>query len=97
MATQLQTIAQFGDGAAVVQLEYNDASNRVTAITATVTAGVLFIELTRQGGQTRTFTIGTGTTRSTNVPQGMDLGIDPDTGAASFSRGNISTRMRWAA
>lgn len=97
MATQLQTIAQFGDGAAVVQLEYNDATNRVGAISAVVTAGSLFVELIRQGGQSRTFTVGTGTTRSTNVPPGMDLGIDPETGAVSFSRGNISTRMRWAA
>jgi hypothetical protein len=96
MATQTQTIAQFDNGAVVVSIEYNDATNRITAIAATVGSGTLHAELTKPGGQTRSFTLTAGTTRSTNIPNGMDIGFDPESGEASTVRGTIETRFDWS-
>jgi hypothetical protein len=96
MATQTQTIASFNNGAVVVVVEYNDATNRITAVSATVGSGTLDIELTKPGGQVRSFSLGAGTTRSTNVPTGMDIGFDPESGEVSATRGTIATRFSWA-
>jgi hypothetical protein len=96
MATQELVIARFSNDAAVITVEYNDQTNRVTAVSAVVASGSLTVELTRQNGQTRQLTIGPGSSRSTNVPTGMDLGIDPETGELSFTRGNISSRFWWS-
>ena len=96
MATQELVIASFHNGAAVITVEYNDATNRVTAVSAVVESGSLTVELTRQGGQTRQLTIGPGSSRSTNVPPGMDLALDPETGGVSFTKGNISSRFWWS-
>lgn len=97
MATQVQQIVSFGDGAAVVSVEYNDATNAITAVAATVQTGSLSLVLTRTNGQTRTYTVGPGTSRSTKVPPGLQLGLDPESGAVSFSRGNLSASLTWRA
>lgn len=97
MATQEQTIASFDNGAVVVAVEYNDATNRITAVSATVGSGTLTIELTKPSGQTRSFSLGAGSHRSTNVPANMDIGFDPETSEASVTRGTIETRFSWAA
>lgn len=97
MATQAQRIASLDNDTTFVQVEYNDVTNRVTAVSATVARGTLTIEITRIGGQTRSFTLKAGTTRSTNVPAGMDLGFDPESGDVSATRGNIALRATWSA
>src|SRR3954468_9035909 len=96
MATLELVIARFQDDAAVITVEYNEATLRVSAVSAVVQSGSLTVELTRQGGQTRQITVGAGSTRSTNVPPGMDLAIDPESGGVSFTRGNISSRFWWS-
>ena len=96
MATQTLTVAQFDDGAAIVSVEYDDITLSVGAVSATVEIGTLTLTLIRQGGQTRNYTVGPGTTRSTQVPNGMQLGVDPETSAVNFSRGNISASFAWS-
>lgn len=95
MATQEQTLASFNNGAVVVVIEYDDVTNRITAVSATVGSGTLEIELTKPSGQTRSFSLGSGTARSTNVPANMDIGFDPESSEVSVARGTIATRFSW--
>ena len=68
MATQVLTVAQFNDGAAIVRVAYDDVSGDVLGVRAVVDRGELTATLARQNGQSRSYTLGPGTHQTTNVP-----------------------------
>jgi hypothetical protein len=89
------TIASFDDGACVVVVEYTAATGRITAASAEVARGELTLSLEREGGQIRSYTLGPGSHSTTNVPASLDMGTDPDSGAATITRGNAIVRCMW--
>lgn len=67
MATQVLTVAQFDDGAALVRVAYDDVSGDVLGVRAVIERGQLVATLARQNGQSRSYTLGPGTHQTTNV------------------------------
>ena len=92
----LLTIAQFDNGACIVQVVYNDLTGRILAAGAIILRGTLTLTIERQGGQSRSFTLGPGVHENTNVPASLDMGTDPETGAMTITRGNAIVSLRWA-
>ena len=50
MATQVLTVAQFDDGAAIVRVAYDDVSGDVLGVRAVIERGQLVATLARQNG-----------------------------------------------
>lgn len=88
-------IAQFSDGACVVSATYNEATGRLIGLSADVQRGTLTIAIARQGGPTHEFTLAAGMHTLPNVPTDLAFGADPDTGAASITRGKGTTQFTW--
>lgn len=95
MATQILTIGQFDDGAAVVRVAYDDQTGDVLGFRAVITRGELTATLARSGGQSRNYTLGPGTHQTANVPANLQLGRDPETDALTITRGNAVLQLAW--
>lgn len=91
------TIARFDDGAASVQVTYNDLTLRALSLTAEVLRGSLTLDIRRQGGQTRTFVLPVGVHVLSDLPPNLDLGRDPETNEPTVTRGNVTASLMWAA
>jgi hypothetical protein len=96
MATQSLTIAAFDNGAVTVVLEYNDATNRGTALVATNNSDqTLFVQFERSGGGNgAAATVPPRTTRRVNLPNGLQLGTDAETGAVSITGTGHNVMLR---
>lgn len=96
MAVDVLTIAQFGDGAAIARVAYDDLLGNVLGFRAVVERGELVATLSRQNGQSRSYTLGPGTHQTVNVPPNIQLGRDPETGAFTITRGNAVLTLAWS-
>jgi len=95
VATQVLTVAQFDDGAAIVRVAYDDVTGDVLGVRAVIERGQLVATLARQNGQSRSYTLGPGTHQTTNVPPNIQLGRDPETNAVTITRGNAVPSLAW--
>lgn len=95
MATQVLTVAQFDDGAAIVRAAYDDQTGDVLGVRAVIERGQLVATLARQNGQSRSYTLGPGTHQTTKVPPNIQLGRDPETNAVTITRGNAVLSLAW--
>ena len=95
MATQVLTVAQFDDGAAIVRVAYDDVTGDVLGVRAVIERGQLVATLARQNGRSRSYTLGPGTHQATNVPPNIRLGRDPETNAVTITRGNAVLSLAW--
>ncbi len=95
MAVDVLTIAQFGDGAAIARVAYDDLLGNVLGFRAVVERGELVATLSRQNRQSRSYTLGPGTHQTTNVPPNIQLGRDPETNAVTITRGNAVLSLAW--
>ena len=57
--------------------------------------GELTATLARANGQSRSYTLGPGTHQTTNVPNNLQLGRDPETDALTITRGNAVLNLAW--
>lgn len=67
MAVDVLTIAQFGDGAAIARVAYDDLLGNVLGFRAVVERGELVATLSRQNRQSRSYTLGPGTHQTVAV------------------------------
>ena len=95
MAVDVIAIAQFSDGAAIARVAYEDLLGNVLGFRAVVERGELVATLSRQNGQSRSYTLGPGTHQTTNVPPNIQLGRDPETDAVTITRGNAVLPFSW--
>lgn len=89
------TIASFDNGKATIVPEYNDATMRGTALVGTnntdKTMQVTFEKNVGSGGASGT--IPPGGERRVNLPNGLQLGIDCETGEASITGAGHNVRV----
>lgn len=88
-------IGRFDSDAAVVRVAYDDTNGDVVGFRAVIARGELTATLARANGQSRSYTLGPGTHQTTNVPNNLQLGRDPETDALTITRGNAILQLAW--
>ena len=95
MATQSLTIVSMDDGKATIVIEYNDATNRGTALVGTNNSDKTMVGVFERttGGGGVTATLAPGQSRRVNLPNGLQLGLDSETGEASITGAGHNIRL----
>ncbi len=95
MATQSLTVASMDNGNVTIVLQYNDATMRGTALIANNNSNlVLFAQFERNtGGNGVVATVPPQSSRTLTLPNGLQLGLDDETGTASITGAGANIRM----